>query len=720
MTIWSAEIKELETLSTSIKGRFPELEKELERLIKADDENMVLLYSRRCLEVIITDLCECELKRPRKTEPLKGIIDKLHHEEKIPSHIIASMQNLNSLSAFGAHPKEFEPEQVKPVLNNLTTIIKWYLKYKDAKIDIKAKPEEVKDEAKVPDDSTKQIQKPKKRLILLLSVLALVVVIVVVALFVFNIIGNEKQIGELEKSIAVLPFRSLSDEPEKQYLADGMMDAILLHLSKIEDLRVMSRTSVEQYRKTDKTSGVIGKELGVTYLLEGSFQKYGDNARLIVQLIKTGEEGHVWANDYDRDWNDIFSVQSEVAKAIASELHAAITPDEKQLINKIPTTNLKAYDLHLQALDFYYKYIFSKDRSYLEKVTQLGYIALEIDPEFALAYYWLGASSLSDKYMAGYRRPFFLDTALFFFNKALELDPTLADAYSERGSYYFEKGQRQKAIDDLQKAISLSPNNSKGYYYLGSMYYYDRDNINALISLKKAEKLERANENLAYIYAAIWFTYLSVGDIQKAEIYRHKIQQLKLILPGMDTWIPEIQGNYDELLITAEKHIALQPEEGSWYVDKAQALLGLGRIQEAEDCIRNSIKYSGTDLNNTHRVGIVLWMNGKKEEAMEYFNKQIDFCIESIKQKDPYGTNNAAYDLAGVYAFLGNKEEAYRWLREYEKIGFSTGLHEYIKVDPLFDNLRNDEEFKEIVKKANDEADKIRVRINQLEEQGML
>ncbi|KPK82885.1 MAG: hypothetical protein AMS27_13725 [Bacteroides sp. SM23_62_1] len=122
MKIWSAEIRELETLFTSLRGRFPEMEKELEQLIKFDDANVVLLYSRRCLEVIITDLCECELKRPRKTEPLKGIIDKLNREEKVPSHIITSMQNLNSLSTYGAHPKEFDPEQVKPVLKNLKNL----------------------------------------------------------------------------------------------------------------------------------------------------------------------------------------------------------------------------------------------------------------------------------------------------------------------------------------------------------------------------------------------------------------------------------------------------------------------------------------------------------------------------------------------------------------------------------------------------------------------
>ena len=107
MAIWSAEIKELEKLYESIKGQLPVLEKELEQLIHTTDANVIMLYSRRCLEVIITDLCECELKRPRKTEPLKGIIDKLHKEEKVPSHIISSMHGLNELSTYGAHPKRF-------------------------------------------------------------------------------------------------------------------------------------------------------------------------------------------------------------------------------------------------------------------------------------------------------------------------------------------------------------------------------------------------------------------------------------------------------------------------------------------------------------------------------------------------------------------------------------------------------------------------------------
>ena len=123
MSVWSSELKELNKIYQSVKGTIPKLEKELERLIKTDDENMLLVYSRRCLEIIITYLCDHELKRDRGTEPLQRIIDKLNKEKLVPHNIIVSMQAVNSMSTFGAHPKEFELKQVKPVLLNLTTVL---------------------------------------------------------------------------------------------------------------------------------------------------------------------------------------------------------------------------------------------------------------------------------------------------------------------------------------------------------------------------------------------------------------------------------------------------------------------------------------------------------------------------------------------------------------------------------------------------------------------
>jgi len=167
MTIWTNEIKELDKLYSSFKGHIPDIVKEMEQLLKTDDANVVMLYSRRCLEVIVTDLCEIELNRPRKTEPLKGIIDKLNSEEKVPPHIITSMISLNSMSTYGTHPKDFDPEQVKPVLNNLAIIIKWYLKYKDFKVVSKTVSEAEKDETRIPVDSPEEdLKSARKRIIL--------------------------------------------------------------------------------------------------------------------------------------------------------------------------------------------------------------------------------------------------------------------------------------------------------------------------------------------------------------------------------------------------------------------------------------------------------------------------------------------------------------------------------------------------------------------------
>src|SRR4030042_1139932 len=188
MAIWTAEVKEIERLYESLRHQFPELGRELGNLIKTDDENVALLYSRRCLEVIVTYLCEAELKRSRGTEPLKGIIDKLQKEEKVPSHITASMHGLNTLSTFGTHPKDFDPEQVKPVLNNLAIILKWYLRYKGTQIPGKDESEQEKSASKQNEIRAKVSVKPKKKHIMFLTGLTLLIRAIVV-LDLFNVLN---------------------------------------------------------------------------------------------------------------------------------------------------------------------------------------------------------------------------------------------------------------------------------------------------------------------------------------------------------------------------------------------------------------------------------------------------------------------------------------------------------------------------------------------------
>jgi TolB-like protein/Tfp pilus assembly protein PilF len=721
MQIWSAEIKELETLYTSLKGRFPQLEKELDKLVKAHDENMVLLYSRRCLEVIISDLCECELQRPRGTEPLKGVIDKLSHEKKVPSHIIASMEGLNTLSTFGTHPKEFDPEQVKPVLNNLTTIIKWHLKYKGAQAISKPKPEEVKDETKGPGDFAEHIQKPKKRLILWLSGIALIFVIAIVALFVFDIIGGEKRTREIEKSIAVLPFKSLSTDPEKQYLADGMMDAVLLHLSKIADLRVLSRTSTEQYKEPGKTMTEIGKELGVSYLLEGSFQKFGDDARLIVQLIQTGKEGHVWANEYDRKWNDIFSVQSEVAQAIADELKAIVTPEEKQLIEKIPTTNLTAYDFYQRGND-------ELRKGDIKKADNLYHKALEYDSTFAQAYLGLARVYWNKHYWSEYFSENFMDSVLRLADIALSFDDQLADAYYIRGECYRQIGDREKAIKEYDKAIKLNPNdswsyNGKAHLYLNDEFVEWIENLEKAVSLNHDNGLPDLLRNLSWAYICIGFPDRSLYYAQEAlKLDDDSLQYY------MDLSYPEAQmrDNYEKAIEYLKKGYKIDSNNIG-----ILNFLGLMYTYSGQD--EESLKYykkwyerlkaSGElDLDDMHRIGYAYWKNGYKEEAEYYFNKQIVYCNKEIELQRFSGHFKMYFVLAGVYAFRGETDKAFENLRIFnQQPRMPVWRVAMIKHDPLFDSIRDEPEFQQIVRdvEAKYRAEHERVR-RWLEEQGIL
>ena len=311
-------------------------------------------------------------------------------------------------------------------------------------------------------------QKSKKWLIILLSLVLCIVGVFVV----FKIIQAGKtanDIANLEKSIAVLPFKLLSDEPDKQYLADGMMDAITLHLSKIKDLQVMPRTSVEQYRGTTKTTRQIGKELDVEYLLEGSFQKFGDNVKLIVQLINASEESHEWAKDYDRNWKDIFSVQSEVAKEIANELNAAISPEEKQLIEKSSTKNLTAYDYFLLGDNEHWKYWSNNDPEHINRSIEYFMKAIEEDPDYSQAYVGLGQEYWMLGHYALTPSADYWEEATRLLKKAIELDPKNGEAYSNLGVIQHNWNCDSSAARySFKIAFSLSPNNDT--YYLSSKF----------------------------------------------------------------------------------------------------------------------------------------------------------------------------------------------------------------------------------------------------------
>ncbi len=559
-----------------------------------------------------------------------------------------------------------------------------------------------------------------------------VILLALIILGYFLIPKHSKPKEQVEKSIAVLPFKSLSNDLEKQYLADGMMDAILLNLSKIKDLRVISRTSVEQYRKTDKPLNAIGKELDVAYLLEGSFQKFGDNARLIVQLIKTGKEGHVWANDYDRNWSDIFKVQSEVAQKIANELNAAITPEEKQLINKIPTTNLTSYDFYQQGREEHTKYwIDSNNKAALQKAETLYHKALKCDSTFAQAYSGLAMIYWDKHILKEYFSKNFMDSILILTNIALSFDDHLSEPHTLKGRYYSEIGKPEQAIEEYDKAIKLNPNDWMAYYSKAGFYWNNIDYVKIINYLQKAASINRGAE-FPSLLVDIGEAYFDVGFTDKAKQYI--LDKLKLDgdsvayymwLANDEFW----QANFKKSIEYGEKGYAIDSTNLSiiFYLGMGNSWLGqhkeaLKYTKRGLEILKDQEEVTIAALGCIHRIGYVYWQNGYKEEAEYYLNEQIKYCNKAIELKRSYGRNqDAFYDLAGVYAFRGEKDKAYKNLRIFNQIlRMPLWAVTLINTDPLFNSIRNEPEFQQIAKdiEAKYQAEHERVR-KWLEEQGM-
>ena len=205
---------------------------------------------------------------------------------------------------------------------------------------------------KTPSDSEEVGKDGYKRVKLYLY--GILVLVIIILATIFYISRNQPDTIQIhEKSIAVLPFKNFSDNQENRYISDGMMEAITSNISKIGDLKVISRTSMEQYRESPKPAPQIGSELRVSYLLEGSTFQDEENVRVTVQLIDTKSDEHIWSDSYDFKLNDIFMVQNQIARRVATILQSTITPDEMKRIEQVPTTNPEAYDLYLRGQQYW-------------------------------------------------------------------------------------------------------------------------------------------------------------------------------------------------------------------------------------------------------------------------------------------------------------------------------------------------------------------------------
>src|SRR4249919_1446268 len=307
---------------------------------------------------------------------------------------------------------------------------------------------------------------------------------------------------KIDKSIAVLPFQNLSDEKENAYFADGVQDDILTNLSKISDLRVISRTSVMQYRGRPTNLREIGKALGVSNILEGSVRRSGNRVRVNVQLIDANTDEHVWANDYDRDVTDVFAIQSDLAHEIANALEATLSPAEKSQMTRKPTENGEAYLAFVQAHDLSCAF---EDSAKLKQSEQLYQRAIDLDPNFALA---LARYSQLESWMVhdGDRSPERRSKARSLAERALQLQPDLPEAHLALGfSYYWGDNDYEAALKEFEIAQRALPNESEVYLAIGAIQRRQGKWTESTANLEKAAGLNPKDtwplQNLTFNYA---------------------------------------------------------------------------------------------------------------------------------------------------------------------------------------------------------------------------
>src|SRR5437762_3673624 len=318
---------------------------------------------------------------------------------------------------------------------------------------------------------------------------------------------------KIDKSIAVLPFENLSDEKENAYFADGIQDDILTNLSKIGDLKVISRMSVMSYRgEGTRNAREIGKVLGVATLLEGSVRRVGNRVRVNVQLINANNDEHIWAEDYDRDLTDVFAIQTDLAQKIASALQAKLSPDERERLDRRPTQNPDAYLLFLRAHDYANRMdIFHQMSS---KAVPLFEQAIKLDPNFALAFAGLSMAE-SWIYHSSDPVPARREKARLHADEALRLQPDLPEGHLALGfSYYYGDRDYERALTEFEIAKRGLPNNAQAYLAIGAIQRRQGKWAESTANLEKAATLDPKNTNLLI---NLCYSYMALRNFETAD-----------------------------------------------------------------------------------------------------------------------------------------------------------------------------------------------------------
>ena len=456
------------------------------------------------------------------------------------------------------------------------------------------------------------------------------------------------------KSIAVLPFDNLSRDPDNAFFTEGVQDEILTRLAKVADLKVIARTSTQQFKSAPADLRDVAKQLDVTNILEGSVQKVNDQVRVNVQLINALTNAHLWAEIYDRKLTDIFAVESDIAKTIADQLQAKLTGSEKQMMAAQPTTDTTAYELYHKGRSLWGK----RTGDNIPKAIAFFEQAIARDPNYALAYAGLASAYILSPFYTGADRREAGSKAKEAALKALRLDPNLAEAHAALGKVlFFSEIDLPGATREYKRAIELKPNDADAHHW------FSNDSLAALGEFDEAIAEGKRSVELDPLSIVI------NADLGETFFYARR---------------------FDESVAQLRKTLEIDPT--SFY-----AHYNLGIALQAKGDLSGAItEYEkAKQLSGDNPTVATFWAQAKAHAGdKEAARRMLSELDEISKHREVVG-----YLRALLYLSLNNKNEALRWLEQGygERDGSNIC---WINVDPLLDSLHGDPRFEALVQKV--------------------
>ena len=515
------------------------------------------------------------------------------------------------------------------------------------------------------------------------GVMIAMVIMATVFLYKNNMSSLNRELG---RSIAVLPFENMTEQPGSDYFSDGITEDIISALSEINGLRVIARTSILQYKGTNKTVVEIAKEVNVNTILEGSVRRIDNNVRVVAQLIDIETDDHLWANTYDRKLDDIFEVQSDIALNIANALEAELSTELTAELTSSSTQNSQAYENYLKGKEQYYTYTEEGFR----KAVKYYNSALELDPNYALAY-----AELAGAYAQLYnttKEVTFKDIGFKSVEKAVSINPELAEAYKARGVLNAYTGQGIKALEDYLKAVNLKPGYSDVIANIGYRYFAFGDLSECYNWQKKAHALN-PNHRFSAWYHSIPLFIMNENE-SAIEILNNDLEKIKdsFEMRAILFYFHANNGDYKKAKSMLDELSKVRSDDKRIFELRGLYHLMQGEHEEGVPMMALAsypTEYSQLLLAQAY---FKLKDKNKGEEILKNIEKESQALI--LRGSPSY---HPSYKLAQVNALRGDYDIALGLLEDAIGNGFRGYAHEdnFISwlVNPIFSDLRQNSRF---------------------------